>query len=31
VNGFGAQLKDAQTNELIHCMVRGFGQAPQSR
>jgi outer membrane protein assembly factor BamB len=29
--GFGAQLKDAQTNELIHCMVRGFGQAPQSR
>jgi outer membrane protein assembly factor BamB len=28
---FGDQLKPAQMDELIHCMVRGFGQAPAGR
>ncbi|HEY3706675.1 MAG TPA: PQQ-binding-like beta-propeller repeat protein [Terracidiphilus sp.] len=28
---FSNQLKPAQIDELIHCMVRGFGQAPAGR
>jgi outer membrane protein assembly factor BamB len=29
--GFGAQLKSEQMEELIHCVVRGFGRTPQGR